>query len=61
MKTKAKYESITANMNDDGSIQIVAWYRENRQLRFDMIPLRGQKPGETVRLITGYTTEKAQA
>lgn len=60
MKQKAKYTSVTANINTDGSIQIVAWYTENRRLTFDMIPLSGQKSGETVRKITGYTTEEVQ-
>ena len=60
MKQKAKYTGITANINQDGSIKIVAWYRESGRLTFDMIPLRGQKAGEIARKITGYTTEEVQ-
>lgn len=36
---KPKYTSVTANQNRDGSINVVAWYRENRQKHFDMIPV----------------------
>lgn len=43
MKSKQKYSSVTANINDDGSVQILAWYRSNRRLSFDMIPLRGKE------------------
>jgi hypothetical protein len=36
---KPKYNSVTANQNRDGSINVVAWYQSNRRLSFDMIPV----------------------
>jgi len=41
-----KYQTVTANLNNDGSPSIVAW-KNNRE--FDMIPIYG-KGGEIKRL-----------
>jgi hypothetical protein len=43
---KAKYYSVTANINSDGSISVLAWHRENRRITFDLIPINSNTERE---------------
>jgi hypothetical protein len=45
-----KYTSITANLNKDGSPQIIAWYKEGRTLSFERIPLSNGRGGEITKV-----------
>jgi hypothetical protein len=49
---KPKYYSVTANINKDGSIMILAWYKIGRKSTFDLIPMHSEK-GEVTK-ITAY-------
>lgn len=47
MRKPKQYQTVTANLNGDGSLSIVAW-KNNRE--FDMIPLSDGKGGEIKRV-----------
>lgn len=46
-KTKPIYQTVTANLNTDGSPNIIAW----RGDRFDVIPLSDGKGGTIARVV----------
>ena len=52
-RKKAKYTTVTAGINKDGSPSIIAWYRTGGRLTFDSIPISNGKGG-TITKITAY-------
>lgn len=51
-----KYYSVTANINDDGSPMVVAWYKEGHRKMFDIIPVRA--PAGEVSKVVSYETRQ---